>query len=138
MKLSLPEKFLKRWLLKSDKGKITPEQIEKEFDQVAEDLKWQLIKDKIIKDQDLKVTEDEVLEYAKVVALMQFQQYGMTNMPDEQLEGFAKEILKKEDDKRRMYDKLFEDKTIAYIKENVKIDEKMISTDNFNKLFEKN
>ncbi len=137
MKLSLPEKFLKRWLLKSDKGKITPEQIEKEFDQVAEDLKWQLIKDKIIKDQDLKVTEDEVLEYAKEVALMQFQQYGMAGMPDEQLEGFAKEILKKEDDKRRMYAKLFEDKTIAYIKENVKNDEKMISTDSFNKLFEK-
>jgi len=137
MKLSLPEKFLKRWLLKSDEGKVTPDQIEREFDQVAEDLKWQLIKDKIIKDQNLKVTEDEVLEYAKVVALMQFQQYGMVNMPDEQLEGFAKEILKKKDDKRRMYAKLFEDKTIAYIKENVKIDEKMVSTDNFNKLFEK-
>jgi len=138
MKLSLPEKFLKRWLLRSNNGKVTPDQIEKEFDQVAKDLKWQLIKDKIIKGQDMKVTEDEVLEYAKVVALMQFQQYGMTNMPDEQLEGFAREILKKEDDKRRMYDKLFEDKTIAYIKENVKIDEKMISTDNFNKLFENN
>ena len=137
MKLSLPEKFLKRWLLKSNERKVTPDQIEKEFDQVAEDLKWQLIKDKIIKEQDLKVTEDEILEYAKVVALMQFQQYGMAGMPDEQLEGFAKEILKKEDDKRRMYAKLFEDKTIAYIKENVKIDEKMVSTDNFNKLFEK-
>ncbi len=137
MKLSLPEKFLKRWLLKNNERKVTPDQIEKEFDQVAEDLKWQLIKDKIIKEQDLKVTEDEILEYAKVVALMQFQQYGMAGMPDEQLEGFAKEILKKEDDKRRMYAKLFEDKTIAYIKENVKIDEKMVSTDNFNKLFEK-
>ncbi|MCD6564723.1 MAG: trigger factor [Bacteroidales bacterium] len=135
--LSLPEKFLKRWLLRSNEGKITPDQIEKEFDKVAEDLKWQLIKDKIIKGQDLKVTEDEVLDYAKVVTLMQFQQYGMANMPDEQLEGFAKEMLKKEEDKRRMYDKLFEDKTIAYIKENVKIDEKMVSTDNFNKLFEK-
>ncbi|NQU82172.1 MAG: hypothetical protein HQ543_11690 [Bacteroidetes bacterium] len=45
--------------------------------------------------------------------------------------------MKKEDDKRRLYDKLFEDKTIAYIKENVKIDEKTVSTDNFNKLFEK-
>ena len=137
MKLSLPEKFLKRWLLKNNERKVTPDQIEKEFDQVAEDLKWQLIKDKIIKEQDVKVTEDEVLEYAKVVALMQFQQYGMAGMPDEQLEGFAKEILKKEDDKRRMYAKLFEDKTIAYIKENVKNDEKMISTDSFNKLFEK-
>ena len=137
MKLSLPEKFLKRWLLRSNEGKVTSDQIEKEFDKVAEDLKWQLIKDKIIKGQDLKVTEDEVLVYAKVVALMQFQQYGMANMPDEQLEGFAKEILKKEDDKRRMYDKLFEDKTIAYIKDNVKIDEKTVSTDNFNKLFEK-
>lgn len=136
MKLSLPEKFLKRWLLKSNERKVTPDQIEKEFDQVAEDLKWQLIKDKIIKEQDMKVTEDEILEYAKVVALMQFQQYGMAGMPDEQLEGFAKEILKKEDDKRRMYAKLFEDKIIAYIKENVKIDEKMVSTDNFNKLFE--
>jgi len=136
MKLSLPEKFLKRWLLKNNERKVTPDQIEKEFDQVAEDLKWQLIKDKIIKEQDVKVTEDEVLEYAKVVALMQFQQYGMAGMPDEQLEGFAKEILKKKDDKRRMYAKLFEDKTIAHIKENVKIDEKMVSTDNFNKLFE--
>lgn len=138
MKLSLPEKFLKRWLLESNERKITPDQIEKEFDQVAKDLKWQLIKDKIIKEQDLKVTEDEALDYAKVVALTQFQQYGMANMPDEQLEGFAKEILKKKDDKKRMYVKLFEDKTIAYIKENVKIDEKMVSTDNFNKLFEKN
>ncbi|MCH7658287.1 MAG: trigger factor [Bacteroidetes bacterium] len=137
MELSLPEEFLKRWLLKTNEGKLTPDQIEKEFELLAEDLKWQLIKDKIVKDQDLKVTEEEVLEYAKEVTLMQFRQYSMTSMSDEQVEGFAKEMLKKEDDKKRMYDKKIEDKTIAYIRENVKIDEKKVSTDEFNKLFEK-
>lgn len=137
MELSLPEEFLKRWLLKANEDKLTPDQIGKEFELLAEDLKWQLIKDKIVKDHDLKVTEEEVLEYAKEVTLMQFRQYGMASMSDEQVEDFAKKMLKKEDDKKRMYDKKFEDKTIAYIKENVKINEKKVSTDEFNKLFEK-
>ncbi len=67
---------------------------------------------------------------------MQFQQYGMTNIPDEQLENYARELLKKEEENKRIYEKKYEEKVIEFIKELVKIDLKEVTTDEFNKLFD--
>ncbi len=133
---SLPDEFLKRWLMASNEGKISEEQLEKEFPAFVNDLKWQLIKNKIAKDNDIKVEETDLLNHAKIVAQQQFAQYGMPNVPDEHLTNFAQKILEKEQDRRRIYEQVQEQKIFAFVKEKVTLKEKKISMDDFEKLFE--
>ncbi|MQY78879.1 MAG: trigger factor [Bacteroidetes bacterium] len=137
LEIELPVEFLKKWLFRINEGKVAKEEIDKDFEKFEKDLKWQLIKDKVIKENEIKITEDEALDYAKKVTLMQFQQYGMTNISDEQLENYARELLKKEEENKRIYEKKYEEKVIEFIKELVKIDLKEVTTDEFNKLFDK-
>ncbi|MBU8892358.1 MAG: trigger factor [Bacteroidales bacterium] len=132
----LPTEFLKRWLTVVNEGKFTAEQIEEEYPKFEDDLKWQLIKDKIIRDNEIKVEESEVLDAAKEVTAAQFAQYGLANMPDEQLEQYAQEILKKDGEKRNLYEKKFEDKVVDFIKESIKLDNKEITVEDFQKLWE--
>ncbi len=132
--VELPEEFLKRWLLKVNK-ELTEEQIENEFDGFTKDLKWQLIKDAIAKDNDLKVEPDEAADYAKQVARAQYNQYGIFDVPDEQLESYAKMIMEKPEERENIYKKLQEEKVINVVKENVKIDEKEVTRDEFNEFW---
>jgi trigger factor len=132
----LPTEFLKRWLIAVNEGKFTPEQIEEEFPKFEDDLKWQLIKDAIIKENEIKVEEQDILEAAKEVTAAQFAQYGLANLPDEQLAQYAQEILKKDDERRKLYEKKFEDKVLEFIKDSIKLDVKEISVEDFQKLWE--
>ncbi len=129
--LELPEIFLKRWLIAANKN-LTKEQIDNDFDWFIEDLKWQLIKDTIIRQNDLTVTPGETQEFAKQVARAQYQQYGIYDIPDEQLESFAKIILEKPEEGERIYKKLFEDKIMAVVKEKASIEEKVVTEEEFN------
>lgn len=129
--LELPEVFLKRWLIAANKN-LTKEQIDNDFDWFIEDLKWQLIKDTIIRQNDLTVTPGETQEFAKQVARAQYQQYGIYDIPDEQLESFAKIILEKPEEGERIYKKLFEDKIMAVVKEKASIEEKVVTEEEFN------
>ncbi|MEA3316658.1 MAG: trigger factor [Bacteroidota bacterium] len=133
----LPTEFLKRWLKETNDGKLTDEQIENEFTAFEEDLKWQLIKDRIIKDKEIKVEESEVLNSAKEIAQMQFKQYGMANLPEEHLENYAKEILKNKEESRKLYERVLEDKVLAFIRETIKVEDKEVTVDEFKKLLEK-
>jgi trigger factor len=137
-KKDLPREFLKRWLILANKDKYTEEQIDKDFDHFTEDLKWQLIKNKIIKDNNIKVTEQEILDYAKGYTRLQFAQYyGMTDVPEETLENYAKELLEKDGEKKQLYDRKYDDKVIEFIKNTIKINNKDVSFEKFNKLLEK-
>ena len=132
---NLPEEFLKKWLLKVNE-KTTQEQIDKEFDNFKHDLKWQLIRNKVAKDNGVKINEEELLKEAENVTRYKFQQYGLFYATEEQITNYAKETLKREDDAKRIADKILEDKVIGIIKELVKIENKNVSADEFNKLFE--
>lgn len=134
----LPEEFLKRWVLKANQGKFTQEQIDEDFPKFAEDLKWQLIKDNVAKSQEMELTEEDIKQGAADEARRMFAQYGMANVPDEQLAGFAETILKKDEDRKRIIETKFEDKIVDYIKSVAKVEEKTISLEKFNKLFEAN
>ncbi len=137
-KKSLPEAFLKRWLVEVNREKYTEEQIEKDFAHFLEDLKWQLIKEKIGKDNTIKVTEEDLLDYAKGYARMQFAQYyGITDIPEEHVNKYAQEMIKKEDERRNFAEKKLEEKIIDFIRLTAKIEEKEISSEKFNKLLEK-
>ena len=134
--IELPEEFLKRWL-KATNNELTDEQIDGDFDNFMQDLRWQLIKDRLVRDNELKIEEGEIKELAKRVAAMQFSQYGMHNVPDEHLENYAGHILQNEEERKRLANKAIEDKILEVIKSKVTLDEKPISYDEFNKLLEK-
>ena len=129
----LPEAFLKRWLIAINKD-VTEKQIEDEFEYFIKDLKWQLIKDSIIKDNELKVTQEELFDFAKQFARAQYSQYGIYNLPDEQIDSFANMILEKREENERIVKKLFEDKVFAVVKEKAKIVEKEVTQEKFNEL----
>ncbi len=137
-RFGLPVKFLKRWLTLVNEDKFTAEQIEEDFPKFEDDLKWQLIRDQIVKDQEIKVEADEVKAAAKEMALMQFQQYGMMNVPEENLENYAGEMLKNEEERRKSIERILEKKTMEYIRKSVRVDNKQITVEKFNKLFENN
>ena len=132
-KMELPEDFLKRWLVSVNK-ELTEEQIENDFDHFIKDLQWQLISGSIIKEHELKVEPKETQEFARQLARAQYSQYGIYDIPEEQLESFAKMILEKPEESERIYKKLFEDKIMAVIKEKVNIQEKEVSQEDFNKM----
>lgn len=133
IKVELPEAFLKRWLIAINK-ELTVEQIEKEFDAFISDLKWQLIKDVIIKENELKVTAEEVQAFAIQMARAQYNQYGIFDIPEEQLESFAKIILEKQEEAERIYKRLFEEKVISVVKEKVTVEETEVSQEEFNEM----
>jgi len=131
----LPEEFLKKWLLRVNE-KTTEEQIEKEFDNFRKDLKWQLIRNKVARDNDVKITEEELQKEAENITRYQFQQYGLFYATEEQISNYAKETLKREEDAKRIADKILEEKVIVLMKELVKIESKEVTVEEFNKLFE--
>jgi len=133
---SLPEDFLKRWLVSLNKEKYTPEKIEKEFDMFLTDLKWQLIRDKIAEMNEIKIAGEEILEYAKAITREQFRQYGLENMADEQITRYTQEMLKKEDDYNKIVSGILDNKIYNHLKTIIKLDEKEISHEDFNKLYE--
>jgi trigger factor len=131
----LPEEFLKRWLLRVNE-KSTEEQIGKEFDSFRKDLKWQLIRNKIARDNEVKISEEELQNEAEKITRYQFQQYGLFYATDEQIANYAKETLKKDEDAKRIADKILEEKAIILMKELVKLENKSVTIEEFNKLFE--
>jgi trigger factor len=133
--LNLPEEFLKKWLLRVNE-KTTSEQIEQGFENFRKDLKWQLIRNKVARDNEVKITEEELLQEAANVTRYQFQQYGLFYATDEQINNYAMETLKREEDAKRIADKILEEKVIHLMKDLVKLENKSISIEEFNKLFE--
>ena len=131
---ALPEDFLKRWLLAVNE-KTTADQVDKEFDSFRKDLKWQLIRNKVARDNEIKITEDELHHEAENITRYQFQQYGLFYATDEQVHNYAVEMLKREDDAKRIAERILEEKAIEKLKEVVKLENKEVTADEFNKLF---
>jgi trigger factor len=116
---------------------ITEEQVNNDFDKYEDDFRWQLIKEHLLKQQEIKVSEEEALDMAKGIALNQYMQYGISNVPEDYLENYAREMLSKQEESRRIYDQKAEEKLIAYIKTTAKLDDKEVSSEKFRKLYEK-
>jgi len=135
-KIELPVEFLKRWMVETNE-QLTEEQVNNDFDKYEDDFRWQLIKEHLLKQQDIKVTEQEALEAAKSMALNQYLQYGISNVPEDYLENYAREMMSKPEEARKFYEQKGEEKLISYIKSTVKLDEKEVSSEKFRKLYEK-
>ncbi|MAJ89894.1 MAG: trigger factor [Flavobacteriales bacterium] len=134
LKLDMPNDFLKKWLVKTSEQPITMDMLENEYDQYAKSLQWQLIENKILELYNVKVTEDDVLVHAKKLIGIQMRQYGQTVGDDKQLTEIANNILKNETEKKKIYDQLYDKRTLVVYKDNFKLNEKSISYDDFVKL----
>jgi len=130
-----PDAFLKRWVLSSNEN-LTPETLETDFPKMIDNLKWQLIKNKLEKANEIKIENADIDGYARKMAKAQFAQYGMIGMDDEIIANYAKDMMKKEETARNVMDKVAEEKILAVIKGAVKLENKEISIDDFNKMFE--
>ncbi len=137
--LSLPNEFLKRWLIISDKeGKMTDEILEKDYPLIADDLRWQLISGSIAKKQEFKIEEEQLLEQAKELTVAQFQQYGMQagSIPEESLNGLAKLQLERPEDREKIVTQVLSKMTFSFIKENCKHLTKEVTKEELKELFE--
>lgn len=133
--LVFPDAFLKRWVLATNKN-LTKETLEEDFPKMIEDLKWQLIKNKIVKKFEIKVENEDVEEYAKKITKAQFAQYGMVGMDDEMISNYAKEMLKKEETLKGIVDRVIDNKVYNTVKQVVTINTKDVTIEEFNKFFE--
>ena len=132
---AFPEEFLKKWLLRVNE-KTTQEQIDKDFDNFRKDLKWQLIRNKVAHDNDVKISEVELQKEAENITRYQFQQYGLFYATEEQISNYAKETLKREEDAKRIADKILDEKALELMKDLIKLENKSVTVEEFNKLFE--
>jgi len=134
LKLQMPNDFLKRWLVQTSEQPITMEMLDNEYDMYSKSLQWQLIENKILENYEIKVTQDDVVTHTKKLIGMQMKQYGQPEGNDAQLTDIATNILKNEEERKKVYDKIFDERTLAVYKENFKLTEKSISYDDFVKL----
>ena len=132
--VKVAENFLKRWVYVINEGKFTMEDIEKDWDFFIADYKWQMVRNFLMKKYEVKVEEADLLASAKGFAAYQFAMYGMSNVPEEQLEAFAKNILSQEEQGRRILDKVEDDKTFDAVREVVTLKKKKISVEKFREL----
>ena len=133
-KVEFPVDFLKRWVLATNE-KMTQEELDKDFDKMLDELKWQLAKDQLMKEYNINVEKEEVENFAKRIAQMQFMQYGLMNVDDAMLANYAQEMLKNENQLRGIVERLVEDKIYEALKGVAKVEAKTVSQEDFDKLF---
>ena len=134
-KLEFPEALLKRVMLQNNQDKGA-EFVEKNFEGSIQELKWHLIKEKIVTAHEIKVEEADIKNVAKEAIRAQFAQYGMSNVPDDVLENYAAEQLKKRENIDNFVDRAVDLKLTETLKTVVKLNEKSVTLDEFNKLME--
>ena len=133
--LQFPDALLKRIMLANNKDK-GEEFVEKNYEQSIKELTWHLIKEQLIQAQEIKVNDEDIKETAKEAARAQFAQYGMTNIPEEYIENYANEILKKGESVDALVDRSIDRKLAEALKKAVKLNEKEISVEDFNKMMQ--
>ena len=134
-KLEFPDALLKRVMLMNNKDK-GEEFVNENYDKSIEELTWHLIKEQLVKENDIKVEQDDVINMAKEATKAQFAQYGMLTIPDDILENYAKEMLKKKESIDGLVNRVVETKLAAALKGKVTLENKTVSMEEFNKMFE--
>ena len=137
-KITMPDNFLKSWLINTSNGQVTEEVLEKEFNAYKESLKWDLIKNKIAEEKEIKVEGDEVREKAKQFIMEQFGGPAIAAQLGDKLNDIANNYLSGQDGKgenfMKIYNQLRHEKILKTIKETINIKEKKVNLDEFKKV----
>ena len=131
--LQMPEALLKRIMLQNSQDKGA-DYVEKNFEGSIKELKWHLIREKLAEQCGVRVEDDDVKNAAKEVARAQFAQYGMSNVPDEYLDNYAQEMLKKRDTVDNLVERAIDRKLTVALKDVVKLNRKAATIEEFNKM----
>ena len=134
-KLEYPDELLKRIMRKNNPDKDEAF-VEKNYDESIKQLTWHLIKEQLVKAHDIKVEDQDIKEAAREAAHAQFAQYGMSNVPDEYIDNYVNDLLKKQESMDAFVDRAIDSKLTQALKNSVKLNEKEISLDDFNKMLE--
>lgn len=139
-KINMPEGFLKTWLKATSEGKVTDEVLEKEFKTYRDSIKWDLVKNKIAEEKEIKIEEHDVREKAKQVIIEQFGGPAIAEQLGDKFDGIVSNYLAGKDGKgenyMRTYNQLRHDRILGVIKENITIQEKNVSLEEFKKIAE--
>jgi len=134
VKLEMPDEFLKRWLVQTSEKPLTLEQVESDYHMYSKSLKWQLLENKILEHNEVKVNNEDLLSFTKELVERQMKQYGQASSDEKQILDIAENILKNEDERKKISEQLFDEKTLSIYKKSFKLNEKSISYDDFVKL----
>ncbi|MEY3681745.1 MAG: hypothetical protein RLZZ289_265 [Bacteroidota bacterium] len=129
--MNFPEAFLKRWIKTSAEKPITDEEIEKEFAAYLLSLKWQLIQTKIFKENNIQLTNEEVLDFTKNLVIGNYAQYGLPAPEEAELLETAQRLLQNKEQANGIYDRLAERKLTDYFKSAVSMTKKEMKYDDF-------
>ena len=127
----LPADFLKKWLRTAGEKPLTEEEANAEYEKSEKGLRFQLIEGKIIKDNELQVTFDEIKDHTKMMITAQMAQYGQMSPEDAELDGIVQRVLGNQDEVKRINEQLISQKLLTYYKENAKLEEKEVTFDDF-------
>ena len=132
--IELPEDFLKRWLFAANDGKVTKEDIEKDFEGFKDDFRWQLVRGTLMEKFGEKVTDKDLQEAAEAFVAYQYAMYGIGNVPPEMIKEAANNVMSDRRQIARIEEQVEDQKVLAKIKETITIKPKKISAEKFREL----
>ena len=132
--IELPEEFLKRWLFAANDGKVSKEDIDKDFDAFKDDFRWQLVRGKLMEKFDQKVTDKDIQEAAEAFVAYQYAMYGIGNVPAEMIKEAANNVISDRKQIARIEEQVEDQKVLAKIREIITIKPKKISAEKFRDL----
>ncbi|WP_421752298.1 trigger factor [Croceimicrobium sp.] len=133
-KFELPDLFLKKWMKTATEEPMSEEEIEEKFPQMKDDMRWQIIENRVIRENDIKVEHEEMVEYTKQMVLQQMAQYGQ--FPEGMdLDKIAHNVLGNREEAQRINDQLFQQKLMQFFKDTFKLDEQEVTYGEFVKSF---
>ncbi|WP_046743873.1 trigger factor [Kordia zhangzhouensis] len=130
-KFDLPADFLKKWIQSAGEQELTPEQAEEEYTKSEKGLRYQLIQDKLVRENEVKVEFEDLKSFAKEMIRAQMAQFGQLNPSDEELDNIAARILSNQDEVRRLTDQLLSQKLLELFKEKANLKKKEVTYENF-------
>jgi trigger factor len=136
-KVELPDEFLKRWLTTVGEKKSTKEEVEKEYPNYRDGLKWQLIEYKVIRENEITVDRDELKAGVREQLLQQFAYYGMQQADDEMMDDMVEKFMKREDEVRKINDQLYDQKVMELFRSQATLNEKKVSSEKFYEMLSK-
>tara|TARA_R110002072_G_scaffold29809_14_gene93787 strand:+ start:1056 stop:2378 length:1323 start_codon:yes stop_codon:yes gene_type:complete len=130
-KFDLPAEFLQKWLATAGEKELTAEEAAEEYNKSEKGLRYQLIQEKIVKENDIKLDYEELKEYAKGFIRSQMAQFGNMNPEDTELEDIANRILGNQEEAKRLQDQLVSQKLMTFYKENMTFKTKKVNYEDF-------
>ena len=130
-KFDLPASFLKKWIQIAGKNPMSAEEAEAEYTKSENGLRYQLIEGKVMAQNNLQITFEDLKDYTTNVIKKQMAQFGQMNPTDEDVQGIVARVMSNQDEVKRLSEQVMSEKMLNLFKEKVKAKSKEVSYDEF-------